>query len=218
MPQHLENNRNTKSVVVLGKGTLAIKIADFFNKSLDFSLLGIVPVLPEPKWTDSFSGWANQQEINVVNLESLILSGMKVDLAFSCYYDKILKNRELQVFSKSLNLHNAPLPKYRGVNPINWALKNNEVEHGVTIHLISTGIDDGPIIGQVKFSINPEMEEVIDVYSRALHFGYALFVDVITNLEKIVPLEQDHSLSSYYSKENFKDLGERQGLNRKVNE
>jgi len=202
--------------VVLGKGSLAINIAQFFNDSTDFILLGIVPVLPEPKWTDSFSGWANQQGIEILNLGSLILSEIKVDLGFSCYYDKILKSRDLQVFSTSLNLHNAPLPKYRGVNPINWALKNNEVEHGVTIHSISTGIDDGPIFGQVKFNINPEMEEVIDVYTRAIHFGYALFEDVITNLEKISPFDQNDSLSSYYSKKDFKDLGDRQGFNRKV--
>lgn len=216
MSKKPENNQDAKSVVVLGKGSLAIKIAQFFNDSTGFILLGIIPVLPEPHWTDSFSGWAHQQDVEILNLESLVLSEIKVDLGFSCYYDKILKSRDLGVFSTSLNLHNAPLPRYRGVNPINWALKNNEVEHGVTIHSISTGIDDGPIFGQVKFNIDPEVEEVVNVYNRAIHFGYALFEDVITNLEKISPIEQNHSLSSYYSKKDFKNLGDRQGFNRVV--
>ena len=216
MAKQSEKIRECKSVVVLGKGTLAIKIARYFEVSEEFKLLGIVPVLPEPKWTDSFSKWAADEGIQVMSLENLVLLGTKVDLGFSCYYDKILKVQDLLAFSTCLNLHNGPLPKYRGVNPINWALKNGESEHGVTIHSISTGIDDGPIFGQVKFKINPGTEEVFDVYNRSIHFGYSLFLDVITRLDKISPVEQDQELSTYYSKLDFNDLGDRQGFTREV--
>jgi methionyl-tRNA formyltransferase len=218
MSIQLANNGEVKSVVVLGKGSLAVKIAQYFYSSKDFSLLGIVPVMPEPKWTNSFSNWAINLGIEIMSLENLVLSGKKVDLGFSCFYDKILKSRDLLAFSNILNLHNGPLPNYRGVNPINWALKNNEKEHGVTIHSMTTGIDDGPIFGQVKFNINPQSEEVVDVYNRSLHFAYSLFEDVICNLEKISPIEQDHSNASYYSKGDFQNLGDRQGLKRKVDE
>jgi methionyl-tRNA formyltransferase len=211
-----KNVRDTKSVVVLGKGTLAIKIARYFCSSRNFSLLGIVPVLPEPKWTDSFSDWGAKQGIKIMNLEQLVLSGVKVDLGFSCHYDKILKSQDLLVFATALNLHNSPLPRYRGVNPINWALRNNEKEHGVTIHSISTGIDDGPIYGQVKFKIDPVTEEVIDVYNRSIHFGYSLFEDVISNLDKISPVEQEDSFSTYFSKGDFEGLGDRKGFTREI--
>jgi len=86
-------------VVVLGKGTLAVRIAQYFHSSKDFNLLGIVPVLPEPKWTDSFANWAKDQGIEILNLGDLILSGSAVDLGFSCYYGKILKSQDLLVFS-----------------------------------------------------------------------------------------------------------------------
>jgi methionyl-tRNA formyltransferase len=214
MTTHLENNSEVRSVVVLGKGSLAIKIAQHFHFSKEFNLLGIIPVVPEPKWTNSFSNWAMNLGIEILSLENLLLSGKKIDLGFSCYYDKILTGQDLLAFSKILNLHNGPLPKYRGVNPVNWALKNNENEHGVTIHSMTTGIDDGPIFGQVKFNINPQLEEVVDVYNRTLHFAFSLFEDVICNLEKINPVEQDHSKASYYSKRDFEALGERKGLTR----
>ena len=42
----------------------------------------------------------------------------------------------------------------RGVNPVNWALKNNETSHGVTLHHISEGVDSGDIIDQEFFNIN----------------------------------------------------------------
>jgi methionyl-tRNA formyltransferase len=203
-----------KTVVVLGKGSLAIKIADYFNSAEEFNLLGIIPVLPEPEWSDSFISWAVNRNVEILNFENLTSSKQSIDLGFSCYFDKILGEKEIEVFSTILNLHNAPLPKYRGVNPINWALKNNEKEHGVTIHAISTGIDDGPIFGQVKFKIDAAREEVTDVYDRSLHFGYALFEDVIKNLDKIFPQEQEHHLSTYFSRSDFKELGDRKGFTR----
>jgi len=214
MIQELENLNVRKTVLVLGKGSLAIKIAHYFKYSQEFNLIGVVPVLPEPEWADSFIHWAINHDVDIMSLGDLAQLKTRVDLGFSCYYDKILKSADLENFSTILNLHNGPLPRYRGVNPINWALKNNEKEHGVTIHSISTGIDDGPIYGQVKFKIDPVKEEVIGVYSRSLHFGYALFEDVINNFKNIVPLEQEHNLSTYYSKSDFERLGDRKGFSR----
>ena len=45
-----------------------------------------------------------------------------------------LKQNFIDSCKNIINLHNSPLPKYRGVRPINWALKNGEHSHGVTIH------------------------------------------------------------------------------------
>ena len=53
---------------------------------------------------------------------------------------------------------------------INWALKDGCNEHGVTIHEVTSGVDNGPIISQIKYSIYPEFEEVIDVYKKSLKF------------------------------------------------
>ena len=47
-----------------------------------------------------------------------------------------------------LNLHTALLPKYRGLMPTFWALKNAEKEIGVSVFLVDEGIDSGPIVVQ----------------------------------------------------------------------
>ena len=98
-----------------------------------------------------------------------------------------------------MNLHNGPLPKYRGYSPINWALKNNEREHGVTIHEITPGIDDGPVVSQLKYSIYPEFDEVIDVYKRSIEYGWTLFQQTMPLLDKIEARQQVHSDMSYYT-------------------
>jgi methionyl-tRNA formyltransferase len=123
----------------------------------------------------------------------------EADIVMSVFYDKIIKKDFIDSCKKIINLHNAPLPKYRGVSPINWALKNNEQEHGVTIHEISPGIDDGRIIGQVKYSIYPEFDEVKDVLQRSVEYGYSLFTSTIPIIDKITPTIQDDLESTYYS-------------------
>ena len=45
-----------------------------------------------------------------------------------------------------LNGHPSPLPRYRGPNPIGWALRNGDTELGFTFHLMDAEIDTGPIL------------------------------------------------------------------------
>jgi len=209
-----------KRVVILGKGSLAIRIADWFRNNEQWELAYVVPVIPEPTWTTSLSDWARSTGVSVVesghyrDIPGARERGV-VDLAFSVFYDKIIRSWFIENCGRIVNLHNGPLPRYRGVSPINWALKNGEVEHGVTIHEITAGIDDGPIIAQLKYSIYPEIDEVRDVYRRALEYGWALFEQTMPNLDRITPRPQESENATYYSGEMNRLLGERRSFTRK---
>lgn len=209
-----------KTVVVLGKGDLAIHVSTWFLRSSDYELLAIVPVIPEPTWTQSLAAWARANDVPVVgsghykDLPQLSKSGETIDLAVSVFYDKIIKAWFIEKCERCINLHNGPLPKYRGVSPINWALKNGELEHGVTIHEITPGIDDGPIIGQVKYSIYPDLDEVVDVYKRSLEYGWVLFQQTAPLLGKLRSRQQQHEHATYYSKEDNPRLGDRRDFRR----
>jgi methionyl-tRNA formyltransferase len=211
-----------QNVVVMGKGDLAIKVADWFLHSEEHELVGIVPVTPEPVWTKSFADWGYTNRVQVIesghykDLPEISTVGKGIDLAVSVFYDKIIKAWFIEKCGKIINLHNGPLPKYRGVSPINWALKNEEVEHGITIHEITPGIDDGPIIGQLKYSIYPEFDEVCDVYKRSLEYGWVLFQQTIPLIHKIKPRPQEHEQASYYSKVDNPALGERTNFTRQA--
>lgn len=206
----MELKSKVKTVCVFGKGELAIEVCKIFRSlPLDYSLELVVPVLPEPNWTESFLAWSKNEGINVKTLKpGELYTGPKFDLGFSCFYNKIFNKNEIDLFNVLLNLHNGPLPRYRGVNPINWALKNKENNHGVTIHRIEPGIDTGPIYGQIIFPINDNYE-VRDVLRIALNFGKNLADSVIRSFDQLIPYEQDHSKSSYYSTKDFHKLGER---------
>ncbi|HWQ16155.1 MAG TPA: formyltransferase family protein [Roseiflexaceae bacterium] len=208
-----------KQTVLLGKGTLAIRIAEWFLRSPDHKLMAVVPVVPEPRWTDSLIGWAESHGVPYVasghykNLMALT-GDRPIDLAFSVFYDKIIRAWFIERCGRILNLHNSPLPRYRGVSPINWALKNNEIAHGVTIHEITPGIDDGPVVAQLQYSIYPEFDEVRDVYARALEYGWVLFQQTMPLLDQITARPQDHALATYYSARENDLLGERRGFTR----
>jgi methionyl-tRNA formyltransferase len=203
----------------MGKGTLAIRIADWFNNSAEYALAGVVPVTPEPKWTDSLSDWAVRQNVRVIESGhyrdiELDNPAARPDLVFSVFYDKIIKSSFIERCGCLLNLHNGPLPRYRGVSPINWALKNGELSHGVTIHQITPGIDDGPIVAQLQYSIYPEFDEVIDVYTRALEYGWVLFQQTMPILDRITPRPQDESVATYYNAGDNASLGDRRDFTR----
>ena len=203
-----------KKVALLGKGKLAIRIGEWFrSNSARFELIAVVPVIPEPTWTDSLLDWGKANHLRVCSDHTHLPPGL--DLVFSCFYDKILRADFINSHQTVLNLHNGPLPKYRGVNPINWALRNGEREHGVTIHEITPGIDDGPILSQTKFTIYPECDEVRDVYNRALEYGWVLFKTTIPVMDMIKPVQQDNSQASYYSSKDRPGLGDRSSWTRR---
>ena len=198
------------NIVLLGKGDLSIKVADFLIEK-NFNLT-IIPDKPEPTWSSSLQGWAIKNNVKFVE------SGRyqdydhleKIDLAISIFYGKIIKKDFIEKCEKIINLHNAPLPKYRGVRPINWALKNNEDYHGVTIHQITEGIDDGPILGKITYHIFPEIEEVEDVYKKSLEYGWILFKDVFSKLDFIYKNSKKQGNDfSYYSNKDINKLGNR---------
>jgi methionyl-tRNA formyltransferase len=215
MGQSSEDTRDGRSAVLLGKGTLAIRVADWFARSPDYSLEAVVPVVPEPDWTDSLIEWADGQGIPCVGSGHYRdLELQHPDLAISVFYDRIIRAEFIERCGRILNLHNSPLPRYRGVAPINWALKNGESTHGVTLHEITPGIDDGPIVAQVEYSIYPEFDEVEDVYARALDYGWTLFEQTMPILDRIEPRPQDESLATYYSSDDAARLGDRSSFTR----
>ena len=204
-----------KSVVVLGKGSLAIQVAGWFNESDAHDLRWVVPVTPEPEWAASFRSWAETAGVPLVESgRHEDLPQGDIDLAVSVTYSHIVGEDFIGRCGRILNIHNSPLPRYRGASPVNWALRNGERTHGVTIHEINARVDQGPIVGQVLFSVYPEVDEVRDVYERCLAFGWTLFQEVMPRLDEIEAVPQDESLALYHARAENELLGDRRSWTR----
>ena len=73
-----------------------------------------------------------------------------------------------------LNMHIAPLPKYRGMNAPTWEIYEQEESAGVTWHEIAARIDSGRIIDQKVFPIGSDDTAMI-VLQLSFHAGVELF-------------------------------------------
>ena len=82
--------------------------------------------------------------------------------------NQIFKRKLLDVATHGcINLHTALLPKYRGLMPSFWVLKNGETHTGVSVFLVDEGIDSGPILVQNKVAINGMSQaRLIDVTKK----------------------------------------------------
>jgi len=56
---------------------------------------------------------------------------------------------------RMLNIHPSLLPAYPGLDTHGRALSAGEVEAGCTVHLVTAGVDEGPVLGQARVPILP---------------------------------------------------------------
>ena len=54
---------------------------------------------------------------------------------------------------KMLNIHPSLLPKYPGLHTHARAIESGDAEAGCTVHLVTDGVDEGPILGQARVAL-----------------------------------------------------------------
>jgi formyltetrahydrofolate-dependent phosphoribosylglycinamide formyltransferase len=54
---------------------------------------------------------------------------------------------------KMLNIHPSLLPKYPGLHTHARAIAAGDLEAGCTVHLVTEGVDEGPVLGQARVPI-----------------------------------------------------------------
>lgn len=84
--------------------------------------------------------------------EGAILAALRerdVELIALAGYLKIVGPTLLDAFpNRILNLHPALLPAYPGLDSIERAWTAGEAESGVTVHVVDSGVDSGPVLAQ----------------------------------------------------------------------
>ncbi len=85
--------------------------------------------------------------------------------------------------NKILNIHPALLPKYPGLNTHQRALENNDLEHGVSIHIVTIELDAGPIIAQQAFTISTE-DTPESLQLKAHEIEHQLYPDTLAKIAR----------------------------------
>jgi len=99
-----------------------------------------------------------------------------------------------------INLHTSLLPKYRGLLPTFWVLKENEQETGVSVFFIDEGIDSGPIIVQRVIPIAPDtsQQQLIRLSKR---IGMEALVEALEKIRSgtVQIIENNEAEMTYFS-------------------
>ncbi len=105
----------------------------------------------------------------------------KPDIGISAYYGYILENELLDLFPMGVvNMHGAMLPWSKGRNPNVWTIVD-QVPAGVTLHLMDTEVDTGPILSQRQVGLTPDMTAK-DLYACMEQAMFQLFTDTFPDI------------------------------------
>jgi len=155
------------AIFASGSGSNAQKIMEHFKRSSDAEVVLILTNNPHAyvlQRADNFevpSHIFTRNEFYNTDDVIKLLKNLQVDLIVLAGFLWLVPIPLLKAFpNKIINLHPALLPKYGGAGMYGdhvhkAVLANKEDESGITIHFVNEMFDEGEIIHQSKFRIEP---------------------------------------------------------------
>jgi non-ribosomal peptide synthetase component F/methionyl-tRNA formyltransferase len=196
--QHQWQIHKKFSCFVIGSGTLVIQCGEILLKG-GHQIFGIISS------DELISDWAKGKGIPHIqptdNLKAF-LSQKPFDYLFSIVNNNLLSQEILELPNKyAINYHNAPLPKYAGVNATSWALMHQEKTHGVTWHVMTNVVDAGDILASALFDIADD-ETAFTLNGKCYEAAIDSFAQLIDELssQQVLATKQNLSERTYFSR------------------
>ena len=137
---------------------------------------GIEPIFLDPsQYTDR------------TNFDTALLAKIEYyqpDLIVLAGYMRILSSHFVEHFEhKLINIHPSLLPKYKGLKTHQRALNAGDSHGGCSVHIVTSELDDGPILGQKAVAILPN-DTSKDLSARVLIEEHHLYQKVLAKFVK----------------------------------
>jgi methionyl-tRNA formyltransferase len=132
-------------------------------------------------------------------IESLRLRAPDLLVSVACPF--ILREPVLSVPRLgAINIHHAPLPRYKGMMPTFWQMYHGEKSVGVTIHYMGLNVDEGDALFQGMQTIQPG-ESLDCLIQRSKRHGAHCMIQVLREIrmDASSPIALDHSKGSYFT-------------------
>ena len=137
--------------------------------------------------------YANQFKIKkkIFNFKNIEIAEMKMltllekqKIKFICLagFMRILSKRFIKKFDgKIINIHPSLLPKYKGLNTHDRAIKNKDKFAGCTVHYVTEKLDSGKIILQKKIKITAK-DNSVSLAKKVLKHEHKLYPAAIKKI------------------------------------
>jgi len=132
------------------------------------------------------------------------------DLLISVACPFILKKELLGIAPLgAVNIHHAPLPRYKGMMPTFWQMYHGEKSVGVTIHYMVANVDEGDALYQDALLIEPR-ESLDHLIRRSKRHGAHCMARVLRQIQhnSATRIPLDHSKGSYFTFPTFEEIRE----------
>jgi phosphoribosylglycinamide formyltransferase-1 len=107
------------------------------------------------------------------------LESLAADYIVLAGFMRILGPEIIKAFEdRILNIHPSLLPAYKGLNTHQRALDDGAAQHGVSIHLVTAELDDGPIICQAKYPVEAD-DRVEELQARGHRLEHQMYPQVL---------------------------------------
>ncbi|MDR3504610.1 MAG: phosphoribosylglycinamide formyltransferase [Acidocella sp.] len=95
---------------------------------------------------------------------------------------------------RMLNIHPSLLPAFPGLDTHARAIEAGEQKHGCTVHLVTEGMDEGPIVAQAEVPVLPDDTEDA-LAARVLAQEHTIYPRALAELARKIrlPLAEPHS-------------------------
>ena len=99
-----------------------------------------------------------------------------------------------------INIHSGPLPKYQGMMPVFWQMKNGEKRVGITIHKMNEEIDKGDILYQ-KFIDISDCDTLDKAIKKTKKAGAKMMYEFLKDFERYYnnPKTNNKESATYFS-------------------
>ncbi|NQT71858.1 MAG: methionyl-tRNA formyltransferase [Chloroflexi bacterium] len=135
------------------------------------------------------------------------LAALSPDAIVVVAYGQILPQEILEIPKFGcLNIHPSLLPKYRGAAPVTAAILAGDEETGVSVMLMDSGMDTGPVLSRQKILIEPH-DTTESLEEKLANVGADLLMKTLPEWieQKLVPERQDNSKVIYTGQISKKD-------------
>lgn len=189
--------------IFFGASAYVIPLLTFLHDTYDVQLV----ITTEQKSSDPVIAYCKERNIPYETVLSFRkkpeltekLQKMDINFAILAHFGGLVPQSIIDIFPKGIiNVHPSRLPQYRGPTPGQTAILLGDIKTAVSIMLLDSEIDHGPVLVQDIEPILPNDTAPI-LYTRLFAKGVKLLEEILPQYlaGKVTPQEQDHKKATY---------------------